>query len=90
MVGKNVSLKYFAFLIFGLEAIIVLFYGIFVRMQTTFDNFINQRYTAFQDTNVMMLIGFGFLMTFIKTYALSALTYTFFINAAVMQLYILI
>ena len=59
-------------------------------MQTAFDPYITQRYAAFQDTNVMMLIGFGFLMTFIKTYALSALTYTFFINAVVMQLYVLI
>ena len=35
----------------------------------------------------MMLVGFGFLMIFIKTYSLSALTYTFFINAIVIQLY---
>jgi ammonium transporter Rh len=41
----------------------------------------------FQDVNVMMLIGFGFLMTFIKKYSWSALSYTFFINAIVMQLY---
>jgi hypothetical protein len=53
------------------------------------DPYIFARYGAFQDTNVMMLIGFGFLMTFIKSYALSALTYTFFINAIVMQLYCL-
>jgi hypothetical protein len=37
----------------------------------------------------MILIGFGFLMTFIRTHSLSALSYTFFINAIVMQLYIL-
>ena len=41
----------------------------------------------FQDVNVMMLIGFGFLMTFIKGYTWSALSYTFFINALVVQLY---
>lgn len=41
----------------------------------------------FQDVNVMMLIGFGFLMTFVKGYTWSALSYTFFINALVLQLY---
>ena len=41
----------------------------------------------FQDVNVMMLIGFGYLMTFVKNYTWSALSYTFFINAIIMQLY---
>ena len=40
-----------------------------------------------QDVNVMMLIGFGFLMTFIKTGCYQALVYTFFINALVVQYY---
>lgn len=43
----------------------------------------------YQDVNVMMLIGFGYLMVFIKTHAWSALTYTFLINALVVQQYIL-
>lgn len=43
----------------------------------------------YQDVNVMMLIGFGFLMTFIRTNCWSALSYTFFINAVVVQLYLL-
>ena len=43
----------------------------------------------YQDVNVMMLIGFGFLMTFVRKGALAALSYTFFINAIVVQLYIL-
>lgn len=38
----------------------------------------------------MMLIGFGLLMSFIRKYAWSALSYTFFINAVVVQLYVLI
>jgi hypothetical protein len=37
----------------------------------------------------MMLIGFGFLMTFIKTYSWGALAFTFFINCAATQYYIL-
>ena len=37
----------------------------------------------------MMLIGFGYLMTFIKHHLWSTLSYTFFINAIVVQLYLL-
>lgn len=37
----------------------------------------------------MMLIGFGFLMTFIKSYTWSTLAYTFFLNAVIVQLYLL-
>lgn len=48
-----------------------------------------QFYPMYQDVNVMMLIGFGFLMTFIKFGSWSALSYTFFINAVVVQFYLL-
>jgi hypothetical protein len=41
-----------------------------------------------QDVNVMMLIGFGFLMTFIKSGSWSALSYTFFTNAIIVQYYL--
>lgn len=90
----EVSLKFFGKSLLVLELLILVFFAIFVRMIDNeaiiiADDLKDQRYGAWQDTNVMMLIGFGFLMTFIKTHAYSALTYTFFINAIVMQLYIL-
>ena len=66
-------------------------YGIFVRMRTHTDINTNQSYyPMYQDVNVMMLIGFGFLMTYIKKHAWSALVYTFFINAIIVQRYILL
>lgn len=37
----------------------------------------------------MIIVGFGLLMAFMKTYAYSALSYTFLINAVVMEIYIL-
>ena len=88
------SLKTFAKLLIAVEAVILVFYVIFVRpipvsFDVNSDPLVYERYKGFQDTNVMMLIGFGFLMTFIRTHSLSALSYTFFINAIVMQLYIL-
>lgn len=51
------------------------------------DSLFYERYSFYSNVSVMMLVGFGFLMIFIKTYSLSALTYTFFINAIVIQLY---
>ena len=92
--APEASLKTFAKLLIGVEAIILIFYVVFVRPEPTnfdivSDPLVYERYKGFQDTNVMMLIGFGFLMTFIRTHSLSALSYTFFINAIVMQLYIL-
>jgi ammonium transporter Rh len=65
-------------------------YMIFVRPQVHNDSSLNLTYTFYQDINVMVLLGFGFLMTFIRRYAWSALSYTFFINSIVIQLYILI
>jgi ammonium transporter Rh len=38
----------------------------------------------------MMLIGFGYVMTFIRSYAWSAISYTLLINSFISQLYILL
>ena len=48
------------------------------------------RYPAYQDINVMMLIGFGFLMTFSKTGSWTAVGFVFLINAFCLQLYVLL
>ena len=83
--------KCFAIVIILVEIIILIMYGIFVRVQPHNDLEKNQTYyPMYLDVNVMMLVGFGFLMTFIKRHAWSALSYTFFINAVVVQLYILL
>jgi len=66
-------------------------FSIFVRHEVQNDPFLTADYYTFlQDINVMILIGFGFLYTFIRRYAWSALSYTFFINALAIQFYILI
>ena len=64
---------------------------VFVRLNLTPSTILDsQRYPAFQDVNVMILIGFGFLMTFIRSYAWSAISWTFLINAFITQFYILL
>lgn len=72
--------------------IIIILYGVFVRIEKIANtSTLNQeRYPAYQDVNVMMLIGFGFLMAFSKSFSWSAVTYTFFMNAVLIQLYILL
>jgi len=75
-----------------LEVILIVMMWIFVRdgVLNATDALASQRYPAFQDINVMMLIGFAFLMTFIRSYAWSSIAYTFFLNAYITQLYILL
>jgi len=70
----------------GMVALIWVFVRVNLTPSSTLDS---QRYPAFQDVNVMMLIGFGFLMTFIRSYSWSAIAWTFLINAIVTQFYIL-
>ena len=61
-----------------------------MKVEAHSDSDLNKSYyPMYQDVNVMMLIGFGFLMTFIKNYTWSALSYTFFLNALIVQLYML-
>lgn len=88
---NSMNLQKFGLWLLILEVAIIILFGIFVRMEThhASDELASQRYAAFQDINVMMLIGFGFLMTFIRTHSWSALAYTFFINAIIVQIYIL-
>jgi hypothetical protein len=83
-------LKAFCISLFILESIIIILYGIFVRFEPHQDSSQVLHYVFFQNINVMMLIGFGFLMTFIKGHSWSALSYTFLINALILQLYLLL
>ncbi|CAB3991936.1 ammonium transporter Rh type A-like isoform X2, partial [Paramuricea clavata] len=51
---------------------------------------INILYPMFQDVHVMIFVGFGFLMTFLKRYGYGAVGYNFFISALAIQWYIII
>ena len=85
------SLREFGYMMLILELILIIFFWVFVRDEHNdpADLLWTQRYPAFQDVNVMILIGFGFLMTFIRSYAWSAISYTFLINAFISQYYVL-
>ena len=82
-----------------MQLISVLLYGLFtdygeeavgttVGSQTS--NTIDKYYPFFQDVHVMIFIGFGFLMTFLKRYCHSALGYTMYLSSLAIQYGILI
>ena len=48
-------------------------------------NYIDDYYAVFQDVHVMMFIGFGFLMTFLKRYSFSSVGVNFLLGAFVIQ-----
>lgn len=91
MTSHQSDRKLFAKILIILEIIIVILYGIFLQPTVENNSTTNVNYyPMYQDVNVMMLIGFGYLMTFIKNHSLSALSYTFFVNAIIVQLYLLL
>ena len=56
--------------------------------QAHIDDF-GKRYPLFQDIHVMIFIGFGYLMTFLRKYGYTAVGFTLLIGAFVMQWHIL-
>ncbi|XP_047521216.1 ammonium transporter Rh type B [Pieris napi] len=73
------NLKYLPLLVF--QIILMVLYYMFVKYGGEEDHNIR----GFEDTHVMIFIGFGFLMTFLKKYSYSALGFNWFLAALVIQ-----
>lgn len=83
------------------EAICILFYGLF----TEFDEYTNQkidpsmaeaakekawtRYPCFQDVHIMIFVGFGFLMIFLKNNSWSSIGFNYLIACWAIQICVL-
>ncbi|KAM8954160.1 ammonium transporter Rh type A [Pelodytes ibericus] len=91
--ATNMRFK-FSLLAIGLQALVIILFGIFVRYDTHIadshnstdrgDTFISL-YPLFQDVHVMIFIGFGFLMTFLKRYGFSSVGINLLIAALGLQ-----
>ncbi|KAM5256476.1 ammonium transporter Rh type A [Ctenodactylus gundi] len=88
----------FPFLAIGLEVAMIVLFGLFVGYETDpqssqlsnitkppqTDAFL-QEYPLFQDVHVMIFVGFGFLMTFLKKYGFSSVGINLLIAALGLQ-----
>lgn len=84
------NIRNFAYMLIIVQAILIIMYGVFVRplsYQEGFNVFTDD-YPVYQNLNAMVLIGFGFAMAFIRSHSWASISYTFFLNAIVIQLYI--
>ncbi|KAK2179724.1 hypothetical protein NP493_476g04051 [Ridgeia piscesae] len=54
------------------------------------NNSITRYYAMFQDVHVMIFIGFGFLMTFLKRYGFSSVSYNLLLSAVAIQWAVLV
>ncbi|NXB33350.1 RHAG protein, partial [Eulacestoma nigropectus] len=73
----------FSILALLLEVIIIVLYGIFVDYNTSYSA--TKLYPHFQDVHVMIFVGFGFLMTFLKKYGFSSVGFNMLIAAFGLQ-----
>jgi len=86
--------------IFLLQVLVIVFYGVFteyganvhpaVQVQEDVANLVQGFYPFFQDVHVMVFVGFGYLMVFLKQHSWTSVAYNFFIAAFTIQITILI
>uniref|UniRef100_A0A8C9NJZ9 Ammonium transporter Rh type A n=1 Tax=Serinus canaria TaxID=9135 RepID=A0A8C9NJZ9_SERCA len=79
----DTSMKFkFSILALLLEVIVIVLFGIFVDYDS---NLSANLYPHFQDVHVMIFVGFGFLMTFLKKYGFSSVGFNMLIAAFGLQ-----
>ena len=81
------------FIMFLGQAVVILFWGLFVvygdetndsitrENEASSSDIIWEHYPMYMDVHVMIFIGFGFLMVFLKSYSWSAVSVNLFIAA---------
>ncbi|XP_036772040.1 ammonium transporter Rh type A [Manis pentadactyla] len=88
----------FPLMAIGLEVVLIVLFGLFVEYETdrsifqqlnntkptTMDKFL-ELYPLFQDVHIMIFVGFGFLMTFLKNYGFSSVGINLFVAALGLQ-----
>lgn len=77
-------------LLIALQVAILVAYGFFVRYEKTTDGeALHNTYPYFQDVHLMIFIGFGYLMTFLRRYGYGAVGFNMLLAAVAIELSIL-
>ena len=90
----------FELVVFLLQIILILFFGLFTKYDTDSADstkgddgatqvVMARLYPFFQDVHVMIYIGFGFLMVFLKTHCWTSVGFNFIIAAFICQTVVL-
>jgi len=90
--------KLFAMITVGSQILFCLLFGLMTEYEnasvdnngTAQEARVTRVYGLFQDVHVMIFIGFGFLMTFLKKYGFSSVSYNFVVAALAIQWSILV
>merc|ERR1711964_823267 len=92
---KHATSKLFIVIIGGLQVLFLIGfgactkYGAATKDHTTSPDRIKTTYGMFQDVHVMIFIGFGFLMTFLRKYGYSSVGLNFLVASFVIQWHML-
>merc|ERR1712106_702743 len=98
---KTVQSSLHIFALIFLQIIIVILFSLFVRYDPKTaqrspksvvdgDGQMKDTYPIFQDVHVMIFLGFGFLMTFLKKYGLSAVSLNLMCSALAIEIFTLV
>jgi len=85
--GLDSSSKVFSIFTALFQVLLAVLFAVCTNYQKYDENGNDPRlyYPFFQDIHVMIFVGFGFLMTFLKRYSYGAVGYNMFISALVLQ-----
>jgi len=84
--GHNENSLQFAGVLLVCQIIFMILFGVFVRYnENGIDESMDRTYPWFQDTHVMIVVGFGFLMTFLKRYGWSSVGFNFLFTGFTIQ-----
>jgi ammonium transporter Rh len=91
--GREAS-RLFVWVALILQVLFIILFGAFTKFHTSADTSgtssrLAEYYGMYMDVHVMIIVGFGFLMTFLRKYGYSSVGFNFLIAALVMQWHIL-